>query len=93
MAIVVVSTSPEVESEGFDRADLRLPGRQDDLVRAVVGVNPNTIVIVNAGAPVILPWRDDVAAILAVWFPGQEFGDALADILSGDVEPGGRPTR
>ena len=90
VAIVVVSTSPEVESEGFDRADLRLPGRQDDLVRAVVGVNPNTIVIVNAGAPVILPWREDVAAILAVWFPGQEFGDALADILSGDVEPGGR---
>ena len=90
VAIVVVSTSPEVESEGFDRTDLRLPGRQDDLVRAVARANPNTIVIVNTGAPVILPWREDVAAILAVWFPGQEFGDALADILSGDVEPGGR---
>ncbi len=90
VAIVVVSTSPEVESEGFDRSDLRLPGRQDDLVRAVARANPNTIVIVNAGAPVVLPWRDDVAAILAVWFPGQEFGDALADVISGDVEPGGR---
>jgi beta-glucosidase len=90
VAVVVVSTSAEVESEGFDRETLALPGRQDDLVRAVVAANPRTIVVVNTGAPVLLPWRDDVAAILAVWFPGQEFGDALAAILSGDVEPGGR---
>jgi beta-glucosidase len=90
VAIVVVSTSPEVESEGFDRTTLALPGRQDDLVRAVAAANPRTIVIVNAGAPVLLPWRHDVAAIVAVWFPGQEFGHALADILSGEVEPGGR---
>lgn len=90
VAVVVVSTSAEVESEGFDRQTLALPGRQDDLVRAVVAANPRTIVVVNTGAPVVLPWRDDVAAILAVWFPGQEFGDALAAILSGDAEPGGR---
>lgn len=90
VAIVVVSTSPEVESEGFDRTSLRLPGRQDDLVRAVARANANTIVIVNTGAPVVLPWRDEVSAILAVWFPGQEFGHALADVLSGDIEPGGR---
>jgi len=90
VAIVVVATSAEVESEGFDRTTLALPGRQDDLVRAVRAANPRTIVIVNTGAPVLLPWRDDVAAILAVWFPGQEFGGALADVLSGDVEPGGR---
>ena len=89
-AIVVVGTSNEVESEGFDRATLSLPGRQDDLVRAVAAVNPRTIVVVNAGAPVVLPWRDEVAAILVVWFPGQEFGHALADVLSGDREPGGR---
>jgi beta-glucosidase len=56
----------------------------------VVAANPRTIVVVNAGAPVLLPWSDDVSAILAVWFPGQEFGDALADMLSGDAEPGGR---
>jgi beta-glucosidase len=74
LAIVVVSTSAEVESEGFDRTTLALPGRQDDLVQAVAAANPRTIVIVNAGAPVLLPWRDRVAAILAVWFPGQEFG-------------------
>ena len=90
LAIVVVSTSAEVESEGFDRGSLRLPGRQDDLVRAVVAANPRTIVVVNAGAPVLLPWRDEAAAVLACWFPGQEFGAALADVLSGDAEPGGR---
>jgi len=90
IAIVVVSTSAEVESEGFDRTTLVLPGRQDELVRAVARANPRTIVIVNAGAPVLLPWKDEVAAILVVWFPGQEFGDALADVLSGDIEPGGR---
>ena len=90
VAVVVVGTSNEVESEGFDRSSLGLPGRQDDLVRAVAAVNPRTIVVVNAGAPVILPWRDEVAAVVAAWFPGQEFGDALADVLSGDHEPGGR---
>jgi beta-glucosidase len=90
IAIVVVSTSAEVESEGFDRTSLRLPGRQDDLVRAVAAANPRTVVVVNSGSPVLLPWRDQVAAVLAVWFPGQEFGAALADVLSGDLEPGGR---
>ena len=90
IAIVVVSTSAEVESEGFDRSTLGLPGRQDDLVRAVAAANPRTVVVVNAGAPVLLPWRHDVGAVLAGWFPGQEFGAALADVLSGDSEPGGR---
>ena len=90
LAVVIVGTSNEVESEGFDRESLALPGAQDDLVRAVAAANPRTIVVVNSGAPVTLPWRDEVGAILAVWFPGQEFGDALADVLSGDAEPGGR---
>jgi len=90
IAVVVVSTSSEVESEGFDRTSLALPGRQDDLVRAVAAANPHTVVVVNSGSPVVLPWRDDVAAVLAVWFPGQEFGAALASVLSGDAEPGGR---
>ncbi len=88
--VVVVSTSGEVESEGFDRASLSLPGRQDDLVRAVAAANPRTVVVVNSGAPVLLPWRDDVAAVLVSWFPGQAFGDALAEVLGGDAEPGGR---
>lgn len=89
-AIVVVGTTERVESEGFDRTGLRLPGHQDDLVRAVAAVNPNTVVIVNSGSPVELPWRDDVAAVLLSWFPGQEGGAALADVLLGAAEPGGR---
>ncbi|MGW0391671.1 glycoside hydrolase family 3 protein [Streptomyces sp. NPDC003042] len=89
-AVVVVATTERVESEGFDRGDLTLPGRQDDLVRAVAAVNPNTVVVVNAGSPVELPWREEVAAVLLTWFPGQEGGAALADVLLGDAEPGGR---
>lgn len=88
--VVVVATTDRVESEGFDRADLRLPGRQDELVHAVAAANPNTVVVVNSGAPVELPWRDEVAAVLLSWFPGQEGGAALADVLTGAHEPGGR---
>ncbi|MEU6504962.1 glycoside hydrolase family 3 C-terminal domain-containing protein [Streptomyces sp. NPDC046942] len=89
-AVVVVATTDRVESEGFDRTDLHLPGHQDDLVRAVAAANPNTVVVVNSGSPVELPWRDDVAAVLLTWFPGQEGGAALADVLTGAHEPGGR---
>ncbi len=89
-AVVVVGTTEEVESEGYDRDSLALPGRQDALVRAVAAVNPRTVVVVNAGAPVLLPWADEVAAVLLAWFPGQEFGNALADVLLGVSEPGGR---
>ena len=90
VALVVVGTTEEVESEGFDRTSLALPGRQDELVRRVAEANPATVVIVNAGAPVLLPWADDVAAVLLAWFPGQEFGNALADVVLGRAEPGGR---
>jgi beta-glucosidase len=90
VAVVVVGTTEEVESEGFDRDSLDLPGRQDELVRRVVAANPRTVVVVNAGAPVLLPWNDDVPAVLLAWFPGQEFGHALADVLLGRAEPGGR---
>jgi beta-glucosidase len=89
-AVVVVATTERVESEGYDRTDLQLPGRQDDLVHAVAAANPNTVVIVNSGSPVELPWRDEVAAVLLSWFPGQEGGAALADVLTGTHEPGGR---
>jgi beta-glucosidase len=89
-AVVIVGTNDDVESEGFDRTSLALPGRQDELVSAVAAVNPRTIVVVNAGAPVLMPWRDDVAAVLWAWLPGQEGGDAIADVLTGAAEPGGR---
>jgi beta-glucosidase len=86
----VVGTTEEVESEGFDRDSLALPGRQDELVERVAAVNPRTVVVVNSGAPVLLPWIGRVPAVLVAWFPGQEFGNALADVLLGDREPGGR---
>jgi beta-glucosidase len=90
VAVVVVGTTEQVESEGFDRRSLALPGRQDELVVRVAAANPRTVVVVNAGAPVLLPWADDVAAVLLTWFPGQEGGAALADVLLGVAEPGGR---
>jgi len=89
-AVVVVGTTAETESEGIDRQTIALPGRQDDLVRAVAAANPRTVVVVNSGAPVLLPWADDVPAVLLTWFGGQEYGDALADVLLGAAEPGGR---
>jgi beta-glucosidase len=90
VALVVVGTNSVVESEGYDRASLALPGRQDDLVRAVAAANPRTVVLVNAGSPVLMPWRDQVAAVLIGYFGGQEFGHAVADVLLGAAEPGGR---
>jgi beta-glucosidase len=90
VAIVVVGTTEEIESEGFDRTDLALPGRQDELVRRVAAVAKKTIVAVSAGSPVELPWADDVDAVLLTWFGGQETGRALADVLLGFSEPGGR---
>jgi beta-glucosidase len=92
VVIVVVGTNSDVESEGFDRTSLDLPGRQDDLVRAVAGANQHTVVVVSAGAPVLLPWRDEVAAILLGYFGGQEVGSAIADVVFGVAEPGGRLT-
>jgi beta-glucosidase len=90
LVVAVVGTNEEVESEGYDRTDLSLPGRQDDLVTALVAANPSTVVVVNTGAPVVLPWADEVAAVLLAWFPGQEMGNALGDVLTGAAEPGGR---
>jgi beta-glucosidase len=90
VAVVVVGTTEQLESEGFDRSGLRLPDGQDELVRRVVAANPRTVVVVNSGGPVILPWLDEAPAVLLTWFPGQEMGHAIADVLSGAVEPGGR---
>jgi beta-glucosidase len=89
-AVVVVGTTGEIESEGFDRPTLALPGRQDELVAAVAAANPRTVVIVNSGGPVEMPWRESVPSVLLGWFPGQEAGHGLADVLLGRAEPGGR---
>ena len=90
VAIVVVGSAEGTESEGYDRDTLALPGLQDELVRRVAAANPNTVVVVNAGTPVLMPWAGEVPAILQAWLPGQAFGEALAAVLAGDVEPGGR---
>jgi beta-glucosidase len=90
VAVVIVGTTEEVESEGFDRDSLALPGKQDELVSRVAKANPRTVVVVNTGAPVLLPWAEEVPAVLLAWFPGQEFGSALADVLLGAAEAGGR---
>ena len=86
----MVGTDEEWETEGRDRRTMGLPGTQDALVRAVAAANPRTVVVVNAGAAVDLPWADDVAAVLVAWFPGMAAGEALARVLVGDDEPGGR---
>ena len=89
-AVVVVGSAPMTESEGFDRSTLALPGRQDELVRRVAAVNPRTVVVLNAGMPVLMPWAEQVAAVIYAWLPGQAMGEALADVLLGRAEPGGR---
>jgi beta-glucosidase len=76
--------------EGRDRASLELPGDQDALIEAVAGANPRTVVVLNNGAPILMPWADRVAAILQMWYPGQEGADATAALLTGDASPGGR---
>jgi len=88
--VVVVGSAPAAESEGFDRPGLALPGLEDELVRRVAAVNDRTVVVVNAGMPVLMPWADQVAAVGYAWLPGQAMGAALADVLLGQAEPGGR---
>ena len=89
VAIVFAGTSDSYESEGFDRiGGLRLPGNQDDLIRAVAEANPNTIVVLNTGTPVITEkWLAKVPVLLEAFFPGQEGGNAIADILFGHSSP------
>jgi beta-glucosidase len=89
-AVVVVGSAEMTESEGFDRDTLALPGLQDELVRQVAAVNARTVVVVNAGMPVLMPWAAQVAAVIYAWLPGQAMGEALADVLLGKAEPGGR---
>jgi len=90
VALVVVGTNNEWESEGHDRTTLDLPGRQVELIRAIAAVNRRTVVLVNTGAPVDMPWVDEVPTTVQVWFAGQEMSEALVDVLLGERDPGGR---
>lgn len=89
-AIVVVGLDPDWETEGRDRDGFHLPKRQDELIEKVTAANPRTIVVINAGSPVAMDWAGATAAIVQLWYPGQESGNALADVLFGDTDPGGR---
>jgi beta-glucosidase len=89
-ALVAVGRDADWETEGVDRRDLSLPGRQAELVAAVAAANPRTIVALNTGSPCEMPWLERVPAALQIWFGGQEAGRALADVLFGDADPGGR---
>jgi beta-glucosidase len=90
VAIVVVGTNDDWETEGEDRSTLDLPGAQDELVVRVMAANPRTVVVLNTGAPVVLPWADQAPALVQMWFGGQEMAGALADVIIGAAEPGGR---
>lgn len=90
VAVVVVGLTNEWETEGHDRARFELPGRQNELVSRVSAANPATVVVLNVGGPVEIPWADEPAAVLTMWYPGQELGHALADVVLGVAEPSGR---
>ena len=78
------------DTEGFDQPDLTLPNGQDTLITAVAAANPNTIVVLQTGNPVTMPWREQANAIVEAWYPGQAGGEAIAEILTGEVNPSGR---
>jgi beta-glucosidase len=88
-ATAVVVVSDDTESEAADRASLNLPSAQNELISAVAAANPHTVVVINAGAPVAMPWLSQVASVVDAWYPGESNGTALAAVLFGHVDPGG----
>jgi len=88
--ILVVGTNSDWETEGNDRAEFNLPADQDTLISAILEANQNTTVVVNTGSPVEMPWVENAKAIIQTWFAGQEFGNALADVLTGEINPSGK---
>jgi beta-glucosidase len=91
VAIVYVGTNNRIESEGRDRISLSLPGRQEELVKAVYAANAKTVVVLMNAGPLTIPWlKENVPAILEAWWNGVEGGNAIADVLFGEVNPAGR---
>ena len=88
--VLVVGTNSDWETEGNDRKSLSLPGEQDALIKKILATNKNTVLVINTGSPVSMPWIKSCPAILQTWFPGQEFGNALAEILFGKESPSGK---
>jgi beta-glucosidase len=92
VAIVFVGTTSEIESEGHDRKNISLPEGQDELVLAVAKVAKRTVVVVNSGSPVEMPWFGEVDSVLFAFFGGQQMGNAIADVVYGRVNPAARTT-
>ena len=90
VALLVLGSGATTESEGYDRADMDLPGEQDALARAVLAANPRTVVVMNTGSPFAMPWIGEARAVLQMWLPGETGPDALARVLFGGADPGGR---
>lgn len=90
VALLFVGLNGEWDTEGQDRPDMNLPGRQDELIARVAAANPRTIVVLQSGAPVTMPWLNAVAGVLQAWYPGQEAGNAIASVLFGDANPSGK---
>ncbi len=89
--LIFAGLNSDLESEGFDRATMDLPDGQSELIQKVSEVNPNVVVVINAGNPVTLdPWIHNVKGLVYAWYPGQEGGNALADVLLGNVNPSGK---
>lgn len=88
--ILIVGTNSDWETEGNDRSELSLPADQDKLIESVIKENANTVVVINSGSPVSMPWINDSNAILQSWFGGQEYGNALADLIFGEINPSGK---
>ena len=90
VALVFVGSTGEWETEGADRTDLDMVGRQAELIEAVAAANPRTVVILQTGSPIVMPWLDRPASVLQAWFNGQECGNAIADVLFGKFDASGR---
>ena len=88
--VLIAGTNSDWETEGNDRANLDLPSNQNELIETICKLNKNTVVVLNTGSPCEMPWIDNANAILQCWFHGQEFGNSLADILIGKVNPSGK---
>jgi beta-glucosidase len=93
VAMVFVGLTGDWDTEGGDRPHMDLVGRQNELIERVAAANPKTVVVLQTGGPVTMPWLDRVAGVLQAWYPGQEAGNSIADVLFGDVNPSGKLTQ
>jgi beta-glucosidase len=90
VAVIIAGLNADWESEGYDRPNLSLPLRSDELIARVAEANPNTVVVIQAGSAVSMPWVDKVKGVVQAWYGGNETGNAIADIVYGNVNPSGR---